>query len=267
MDFPMKLFTIKGNSMFMKNVYYKLAIASVCTTLSFALGTNQEAKAATINLKQTYSFYAVDANNDGLGDGTYGNISFIPVGKSPFLYPKWEGVFPEFRALYEFNIASLSLTSNTIITQAIFQTTVDSWFGEVDYFSLGLWGYKGNGQSDNSDFEAGTYLNSPQQPISEPPDFNFNLLNIDVTPIVNELVSNNDAFAGFNIRAYYDKSSNVTYGSGNLSGDASLIITTAEVAEPVPEPTTIFGSALALSLGGWLKRKKLSQQNKTAPRR
>ncbi|MEG4293256.1 PEP-CTERM sorting domain-containing protein [Microcoleus sp. C2C3] len=34
---------------------------------------------------------------------------------------------------------------------------------------------------------------------------------------------------------------------------------------PVPEPTTIFGSALALSLGGWLKRKKLSRQDKTAP--
>jgi len=32
---------------------------------------------------------------------------------------------------------------------------------------------------------------------------------------------------------------------------------------PVPEPTTIFGSALALGVGGWLKRKKSSQQNKT----
>jgi hypothetical protein len=30
----------------------------------------------------------------------------------------------------------------------------------------------------------------------------------------------------------------------------------------VPEPTTIFGSALALGVGGWLKRKKSSQQNK-----
>jgi len=33
--------------------------------------------------------------------------------------------------------------------------------------------------------------------------------------------------------------------------------------QPVPEPTTIFGSAIALGLGGWLKRKKSSQQNKT----
>ena len=33
--------------------------------------------------------------------------------------------------------------------------------------------------------------------------------------------------------------------------------------EPVPEPTTIFGSALALGVGGWLKRKKSGQENKT----
>ena len=35
--------------------------------------------------------------------------------------------------------------------------------------------------------------------------------------------------------------------------------------EVVPEPTTIFGSAIFLGVGGWLKRKKSSQQNKTAP--
>jgi hypothetical protein len=39
------------------------------------------------------------------------------------------------------------------------------------------------------------------------------------------------------------------------------------VPEPVPEPTTIFGSAIALSLGGWLKRKKLSRQNNTVAQR
>jgi hypothetical protein len=37
--------------------------------------------------------------------------------------------------------------------------------------------------------------------------------------------------------------------------------------QPVPEPTTIFGSALALGVGGWLKRKKSNRQNKTAPQR
>ncbi|WP_445245560.1 PEP-CTERM sorting domain-containing protein [Microcoleus sp. OTE_8_concoct_300] len=44
-----------------------------------------------------------------------------------------------------------------------------------------------------------------------------------------------------------------------------MIIETADATEPVPEPTTIFGSAIGLCLGGWLKRKKSSQQDKTTP--
>jgi len=43
------------------------------------------------------------------------------------------------------------------------------------------------------------------------------------------------------------------------------IVETADVAEPVPEPTTIFGSAIGLYLGGWLKRKNSNRQNKTMP--
>jgi hypothetical protein len=39
---------------------------------------------------------------------------------------------------------------------------------------------------------------------------------------------------------------------------------TVEV-QPIPEPTTIFGSALALGVGGWLKQKKSNQHNKTTP--
>jgi hypothetical protein len=60
----------------------------------------------------------------------------------------------------------------------------------------------------------------------------------------------------------------LNFGNTSLSPASSgteikLIIETADVAEPVPEPTTIFGSAIALGVGGWLKRKKSSQQNKT----
>ena len=43
-----------------------------------------------------------------------------------------------------------------------------------------------------------------------------------------------------------------------------LDLTAKHNSYPVPEPTTIFGSALALGVGGWLKRKKSSQHNKTA---
>jgi len=82
---------------------------------------------------------------------------------------------------------------------------------------------------------------------------------------VRERVRNRDAFAGFGIRI--DGAHWWDYGSFQLGGTSdfyhpSLTITTAGVAEPVPEPTTIFGSALALGVGGWLKRKKSSQQDK-----
>jgi hypothetical protein len=46
-------------------------------------------------------------------------------------------------------------------------------------------------------------------------------------------------------------------------GRSSLVIETADVADPVSEPTTIFGSVIALGVGGWLKRKKSNQRNKT----
>ncbi len=69
-------------------------------------------------------------------------------------------------------------------------------------------------------------------------------------------IRNNDVFAGFGIR---------TNGRGNvtINQDASLIITTVDAAEPVPEPTTILTAAVALGWGGWLKQKNSSQQDKT----
>jgi hypothetical protein len=86
------------------------------------------------------------------------------------------------------------------------------------------------------------------------------IINFNVTNFVNQRVSNGDAFAGLGIR---NSTLFADYfgGSVSLANSAELTIET----EPVPEPTTIFGSALALSLGGWLKRKKLSPQNKTTP--
>jgi len=86
-----------------------------------------------------------------------------------------------------------------------------------------------------------------------------------VTSFVNQRVNNSDAFAGFSIRA-------LNFGAVPLTSNGSrtplkLIVETADVAEPVPEPTTIFGSAIALGVGGWLKRKKSSLQNKTTSQR
>jgi hypothetical protein len=55
-SFPVKLFTIKGNLVFMNNLYHKVAVASVCTALGFVLGASKEVKAATITLTPTIQF-------------------------------------------------------------------------------------------------------------------------------------------------------------------------------------------------------------------
>jgi len=121
--------------------------------------------------------------------------------------------------------------------------------------SLGIFGYIGNGTVDASDFEAGVFLSSVDISSSSPGD----ILSFDVSPFVNQRVSNGDAFAGFGIRAL--NLGALTLGGANFPGIQPRLI--IETAEPVPEPTTIFGSAIALGVGGWLKRKKSSQQNKT----
>jgi hypothetical protein len=237
---------MKGNLVFMNNLYHKVAVASVCTALGFALGANKEAKAATFTLTNSSSYIVVDSNLDGTGDYAMYSFNNLPVG---ILGSE------EARAFYEFNIANLSLTSNTVISQAIFQAKVNTILGNDLSFLVDLFGYTGNKTPNlGENFGAGVYLDSdqPKQPAQ--------ILTFDVTSLFNQNMKNTTALAGFGIR---------TNGKGNvtINKDASLIITTVDVAEPVPEPTTIFGSALALSLGGWLKRKKLSQQNKTAPQR
>jgi hypothetical protein len=93
------------------------------------------------------------------------------------------------------------------------------------------------------------------------------IANFNVLPFINQKIRNNDTFAGFNIRSKEANGYEDEEGFIRLNQDARLTITTVDVAEPVPEPTTIFGSAIGLCLGGWLKRKKSSQQNKIAPQR
>ncbi len=243
MSFLVKLFAIKGNLVVMKNLYHKVAIASVCTILGFTLVANKEAKAATITL-ETLGFNAVDRNRDGLGDDSYDPAPLFP---SIFIGVISTRYTMEFRPLYEFNIANLSLPSNTIVTHATFQVKRDGPFSRNPNAQVNLFGYKGNGKNDASNFQAGTYLSNSKE---------LDFLRFDVTPFVNVIVNNNDAFAGFGLRAE-------PFNNGYVGKKASLIIETADVV--VPEPTTIFGSALALSLGGWLKRKKSSQHNKKMP--
>jgi hypothetical protein len=221
----------------MNSFYHKIVFTSVCTALGFALGANKEAKASTFSLTRNSSFIVVDSNRDGLADSFINNFENLTVGIL---------ASEEARAFYDFNIASLSLASNTIISQAIFQARVNTIFGNDIYFQVDIFGYTANERAYvPGSFGAGVYLDfdRPRQPEQ--------VLSFDVTSVIDSSIRNNAFFAGFGIR---------TNGRGNvtLDQDASLIITTVDFAEPVPEPTTIFGSALALSLGGWLKRKKSS---------
>jgi hypothetical protein len=245
----------------MSNFYYKVAFASVCTALSFILGANKEAKAATFSLSSTITFEGVDAPGlpndtfDGRGDRIYSKIANISVAK---------GTLGETALLTEFNIDSFSFAPNTVINSAVLQVQIFSLtlFGlGVDNIipsSLGIFGYRGNGTAEPSDFEAGVFLNSVA--ISSPSV--GDILSFDVSPYINQRVSNRDAFAGFGIRAL--NLGGLFLNDSNSGVRPRLIVETADVAEQgVPEPTTILTAAVALSWGGWLKRKNSSQQDKT----
>jgi hypothetical protein len=252
----------------MKNLYGKVAIASVCTALGFALVANKEVKAATFILESS-GFLVADTNRDGLGDWYYGGVP-LPVGiRQGLQYGSYGEYFrEEYRAFYEFNIAQLSLASNTVISSAIFKGIINSVerLDNAHYNpSLDVSGYVGNGSPDSSDFsKEGVSLGYvPLRYSSAGTTFNLN-----VTTFVNQIFSNRESFAGFGFRStpFNDEYSNDNYITlgGYAYPPASLTITTVD-AEPVPEPATIFGSVIGLCLGGWLKRKKSSQQNKITP--
>jgi hypothetical protein len=261
MSFSVKLFTLKRNLVFMNNLSYKVAVASVCTALSFVLGASEEVKAATITVPPTIQF-GVSARYNPFGPEISRQLSsqFDRVGSAPTPSGGFEERFAEF------NISSFFITPNTIIKSAVlqdkFSTVIGNRFNSPT-IPLGIFGYIGNGTAEVSDStNDGVFLSSLTLDLSSlsPGD----TLNFDVTTFVNQQVSNGNPFAGFVIRILgFSSFSAVSLGGTDALGRSSLVIETVDAAEPVPEPTTIFGSALALSLGGWLKRKKLSPQNKT----
>jgi len=238
----------------------KIAVTSTCTVLSFVLGANPAAKAASFTFTSVPSF-VLDIGYDG----TY------------IILPGGSGVVKanvlEIAESMEFNIGSLLMETNTIITKAVFEVELGSLGnfnvnGEIvgKPSSLGIFGYVGNGIVEGlggstvsaADFAAGVFLSSVDiSSLSTGDTFNFN-----VTEFVNQRVSNGDAFAGLTIRALDLGAAGLTNPNKFSPQERSLIVETADVAEPVPEPTTIFGSVIALGVGGWLKRKKSSQRNK-----
>jgi len=249
----------------MKNLYGKVAVASIGIALGFVLGANKEVKAATFTLTDS-GFLVADTNSDGLGNWYYGGVP-LPVG-----IRRGESFSEEYRAFYEFNIAQLSLASNTVISSAIFKGIINSVerLNNNHYNpSLDVIGYVGNGSADSSHFsKEGVSLGYVPLFYS----LAGTTFNLNVTTFVNQIVSNGESFAGFGFRSNFFSEDDY-YGDNGYSNDNESYITLDPSAsltidvEPVPEPTTIFGSVIGLCLGGWLKRKKSSQQNKTAPQR
>jgi hypothetical protein len=285
----------------MNNLYRKIAVASVCTALGFALGANKEAEAATFSnyhyswLAAHLTFQVIDGGSYGSFDGMGDRVTNVSHGNNyemghshSWLGPKRTDTV-EVAALLEFPSAFLTrditgyrneqnakITSITNAVLRVFASPVDRHAGYLGfddkYAVMGVFGYVGNGIAEASDFEAGVFLDSQNiigRTVSGELDdggwYDFN-----VTPLVKEIFSNNNEFAGFALRSLSQHEIVLPASNGFFTAYPPTLIVSGEIErgvqpEPVPEPTTIFGSALALGVGGWLKRKKSSQQNKTTP--
>ena len=241
----------------MNNLYRKVAVTSVCAALGFVLGASEEAKAATITVPPTIQFGVTRRFN------TFGDTSPKLSSESDRVTLAIAQSGGSDQRLAEFNISSFFIAPNAIIKSAVFQDKFSRIiFNRFDEpISLGILGYIGNGTAEASDADNGVFLSSLDISSLSPGDtFNF-----DVTTFVNQQVSNGNPFAGFVIKIFGTSFTGVSLEGTDALGRSNLVIETVDAAEPVPEPTTIFGSALALGVGGWLKRKKSSQQNKTTP--
>lgn len=210
----------------MNNLYYRFASASVGIALAFALGANKEARAATFTFTPTSSAFEIDRNQDGVVDYGGGCLNNCSTGLS--LSEDGTVEYGEEKSLYQFDITNLSLDSTTRIKSAIFHTKIKGIEHSAYQAYWEAYGYTEKSQL----LYHGEYLASAFVKYSVEDGFaNFNVLQF----IVNQRSENNNYF-GLSLHA--GRKSFITVG------ETSLIITT----EPVPEPTTIFGSALALSL-------------------
>jgi hypothetical protein len=258
----------------MNNLYRKVAATSFGIALGFTFGANKEAKAATFSLTDPEIFFLEGYPQYWETSSVYDNRNDLNPGFSSVR--KLYSLFFQKRAFYEFDIGNLSFSPNTVIRRAILKTPLrdvghyhDRYNGYSDSLLLRLFGYVGNGRADRSDFIAGVSIDvgeviSPSSGHRIPRDN----IDFDVTSFVNERVNSSDDFVGFSfalegnpLRNYLLNSSATLRDDDNAP--PSLIIETADAT--VPEPTTIFGSAIGLYLGGWLKRKKSNQQEKTIP--
>ena len=130
-----------------------------------------------------------DGEFDGIGDSVFpGNFFTIILGST--------GEAAEFA---EFDIGEFSIPDGVTITNARFDVKITSLevgglgasFGD-NPDSIGAFGYAGNGVADASDFETGVLLDTEdtlQPSVGQQ-------LSFDVTDFVQNLVNNDESFAG-----------------------------------------------------------------------
>lgn len=135
-----------------------------------------------------------DGDFDGIGDSVFpGNFFTIILGST--------GEAAEFA---EFDIGELSMQQGETITNARFDVKITGLevgglgasFGD-NPDSIGAFGYAGNGVADAADFQAGVLLDT--EDTSNPSV--GQQLSFDVTDFVQNLVNNDESFAGIGLRA------------------------------------------------------------------
>ena len=152
----------------------------------------------TFSFEPETTFEVIDGGFDGEFDGTGdsvfpGNFFTVILGSS--------GEAAEFA---EFDIGEFSIPEGKTITSARFDVKITGLevgglgapFGD-NPDSIGAFGYAGNGVADASDFEAGVLLDT--EDTSNP--FVGQQLSFDVTDFVQNLVNNDQSFAGIGLRA------------------------------------------------------------------
>ncbi|MEB3218441.1 MAG: PEP-CTERM sorting domain-containing protein [Nostocales cyanobacterium 94392] len=221
----------------------------LCSTLL----PSAKAKAADFSLNPNITFE--------VGDGFFGG-SFDGQGDTDAIFSDnfdtvVLGNFGENSENAEFDISGLDVPSEESITKAIFQITVlpNETFGlgatGQRPSSLAVRGYIGNGQPDATDFQAGTILDTA----SVSPEYIEEFISFDVTSFIQNIVSNQNNFAGFGVRA--QTIGGITLDRGTFSDKGPrLTITTARANTTIPEPNLALGILTSVLLGGIVFKKK-----------
>jgi hypothetical protein len=229
--------------------YFLATTICLCSTLLATVKAN----AADFSFNPTTTFEVGDGFFGGSFDGQ-GDEDAIFSGNFDTVVL---GTFAENSENAEFDLSEFSVPNEEKITEATFQVTVlpNETFGSGATgerpSSLAVRGYIGNGQPDASDFQAGNILDTA----SISPEYVEELIDFDVTSFVQDIVSEENDFAGFGVRA--QTIGGILLDRGIFSGKGpKLTITTASAKASVPEPNLALGILASVFLARIAFKKK-----------